>query len=621
MRDWKASFTSTVNPRFLFPFPPEHGSSHTVFAQVAATDRLRSVVCHVVADGRSRYYRMRKISSFHVDRYAVEVEASHEPVWRFSFQLETDEGWFFFARRGIQSFHPAESRMFAVDDSLQLDDWVPQATFYQIFPDRFRKGNPDTGVRDGEYVFDGHKPTVRVFGETPPRYNEGWCLDFYNGDLKGIQDAIPHFIDLGVTALYLNPIFRARTNHRYDCIDFFHVDEHLGGDEALADLVGALHRTGIRCMLDVSLNHTGSDHPWFRKALEDADAPEAAFYYRETDGSFRCWQDVHTLPQLNYGNENLRDLMWRREDSVVRRFLGPPFTIDAWRFDVGTETGRNGDDQMCHDIWREVRHAVKETKPDAYIIGEAWEDACAYLRGDQWDSAMNYFGSGRLLRRWYGQQDTFLMEHWGHSDESGRPLSGTELAEALTEHLLSLPDQLVYRQFNLLDSHDTMRLHNHGRLFDWDLYRGVVMMLYVLPGAPNIYYGDEIGLDGTIESNEGARYPMEWDRSAWDMRFFDLYRRLGALRKAHACLGYGNYGTLYADEDTMVFYRSDEREAIVMVLNRASEPKLIVVDGWPLGLQSAADWETGEDLVVKDYSIPVELNIRESRLLICTPVS
>jgi len=124
---------------------------------------------------------------------------------------------------------------------------------------------------------------------------------------------------------------------------------------------------------------------------------------------------------------------------------------------------------------------------------------------------MNYFGSGRLLRRWYGQQETFLITNWGRSDEIGRPLTGFELVEAIKQHVLSLPDQQVFQQFNLIDSYDTARLHNHFSIFDWELYRGVVMLLFILPGAPNVYYGDEIGLEGNITDNEEARPSMRGD--------------------------------------------------------------------------------------------------------------
>ena len=618
MQDWLKSFRSGVTPRYLTPFPPQLNYQCVVKAQVLAGKPLWKVVCIVLADGKTYRYPMRKSNSAAgcFDTYEAVVAPVVIQPWRFYFQLETDEGFFFATRWGVQGFHPADSRAYSVDAEIQTADWVPQATFYQIFPDRFRKGSHELGVGTGEYSFDGHPTKTREFGESPLTYQEGWCLDFFNGDLPGVSDAIPHFLELGITAVYLNPIFSAKTNHRYDCTDFFHVDPHLGGDEGLCKLVDSLHAVGIRCMLDISINHTGIDHPWFIQAKNDPLSEEAGFYYRRPDGGFSFWADVHTLPQLNYSSGKLRDYIWRDEDSVLRRYLKAPFNIDSWRFDVGADVGRNGADQLCHGIWQDVRRAIKETRQDAYIIGEIWEDASAYLQGDQWDSAMNYFGSGRLLRRWYGQQETYLMTNWGHSDETGRPLTGLELTEAIQQHLLSLPDQLVFQQFNLIDSHDTARLHNHRRIFDWELYRGVVMLLFILPGTPNIYYGDEIGLEGHITDNEGARHSMRWDRKDWDQRFFQLYRDLGALRKDKSCLGYGDFSMLQAEEESVVFARDDGKDAVILILNRSEQEHRFLVDGTFLGLESAVCWTTKENVSMEGRKFWYTLKPRQSELFI-----
>ena len=209
------------------------------------------------------------------------------------------------------------------------------------------------------------------------------------------------------------------------------------------------------------------------------------------------------------------------------------------------------------------------------------------------------------------------MSNWGHSDESAKPLTGNELSDAIDQHLHSIPDQLVYQQFNLIDSHDTARLHNHLRIFDWELYRGVVMLLYVLPGTPNLYYGDEVGLDGHIFTNEGARRSMEWDEGKCDHRFFQLYRDLGMLRKNHPCLGYGGYRTLYADEETLVFVRSNRQEAVVLVLNKAEAERSIIIDGTSLGIHSALNWNENSPAEVNDCTFTCSLAPRKSELYLC----
>lgn len=600
MKTWIKSIRCTVNDEFINPFPVQKSKDTEVKLKMVSEAPVKTVVCHAVLNGNSCYFSMQGTIVGHYLEFATHIPPSNERKWYFSFQIETEDGWIFFTRRGVLSFHPLISAMFCIDTGLQSDEWVPGSTFYQIFPDRFRNGNKAIGVKTNEYTFDGHHTNALSENTNPPSYQEGWCLDFYNGDLDGIGQAIDHFLELGITAIYLNPIFSGKTNHRYDCTDFFHVDDHLGGDEALAELSKRLHDVGIRLMLDVSINHSGVEHPWFKRALKNPSAPEAEFYYRNESGDFVFWEGVHTLPQLNYSCTELRETMYRGSHAVLRKFLRQPFFIDAWRFDVGTDTGRNGEDQFCHQIWREVRTAIKEENPETYIIGEAWEDATSFIQGDQWDSAMNYFGSGRLLRRWYGQQETYLMSNWGHSDETGRPLTGKELSDAIAQHLEAIPDQLIPRQFNLIDSHDTMRLHNHGRIFDWDLYQGIVMLLYVLPGVPNIYYGDEVGLPGTIESNEGARYRMQWDKEKWDLRFFNLYKRLGALRKGSVLLAQGDWHTEWYDETTVIFSRVYRSDGLLIVLNRSLNKKLLSIDLHHLRIERIEDWESGDSLPLKD---------------------
>jgi alpha-glucosidase len=616
MEPWIGSIRCSVTDEFIQPFPVQKGVATEVRLKMVHDAPVIRVVCHAVLDGKSYHFPTNQHVVGKRKIFVASVPPSNERIWYFSFQLETPQGWFFATRKGLLSFHPSIATMYGVDTELESDDWVPGSTFYQIFPDRFLGMNPDLGVRTGEYIFDGHHTRELSVDEVPPAYEDGWCLDFYNGDLKGIAQSIDHLLDMGITAVYLNPIFSAKTNHRYDCTDFFHVDEHLGGDLALAHLSEQLHNAGIRIIVDISINHSGIEHPWFKKAQKDPNSHEADFYYRDEAGNFIYWENVHTLPQLNYSSDRLRHIMYRGNDSVLRKFLRPPFSIDGWRFDVGTDTGRRGEDQFCHQIWKEVRSAIKEVNKQSYIIGEAWEDASVYIQGDQWDSAMNYFGSGRLLRRWYGQQDTYLMSNWGHSDETGRALTGKELSDAIAQHLLSIPEQLIPRQFNLIDSHDTMRLHNHKRIFDWNLYEGIVMLLFVLPGVPSVYYGDEIGLDGTIGSNEGARYPMQWNKRKWDQRFVDLYRRLGNLRKDSPLFAYGDWHTLWYDDTTVVFSRIYRSEGMIIMLNRSDSEKDISIDLRHLYITHMKEWKSKDTVPLHEGIFAWQVKERKSHLFL-----
>jgi len=255
-----------------------------------------------------------------------------------------------------------------------------------------------------------------------------------------------------------------------------------------------------------------------------------------------------------------------------------PFGIDGWRFDVASETGRYAAEQeQGHEVWREIRDVVRRLNPDAYILGEHWHDSTAYLQGDQWDSAMNYFGSGRLLRMWAGEEDRFAVVP-SREALPGRRISGYELGQLIDQHFARIPSATVHAQFNLLDSHDVTRLHTNDRVFDWSVYEGVVMLLAMLPGTFSVYYGDEVGLPGSLDGDHGKRYPMTWDSEDWDERFVALYRTMIKLKRTRGCLHDGSYRVLDAGEDFLVFARFSVTEALVLVLNRCSGQAEIRVD-------------------------------------------
>ena len=423
------------------------------------------------------------------------------------------------------------------------------------------------GAKEGEYEFDGGSVTTPEWTDEPKDWNESRCCDFYNGDLKGIEEKADYLSSLGITAVYLNPIFSSKSVHRYDTVDFAHIDEKLGGDKALSEMVETLHKKGIKVILDISINHTGLDAIWLKKAREDENSDEHDFYYFNEDGSVACWQDVKTLPQLRYSSSLLRDYMYRNENSIMKKFLLPPFNIDAWRLDVAPEVGRRGEDQLCKDVWREVRKEMHKVKKDVYLVGEDWDDTAPYMDGDIWDGTMNYYGSGRPLRSWMGQRDRFLSEGTGHSAGEEEPWNGVEESEGLMEAMYSVSDQNVFFQMNLFDSHDTPRLHNDKAVFDRDIYKGVVMALYMLPGMPNLYYGDEVLLNGKLGSNEGARYPMEWRDEYQDKDMLSFYSKMGEARKEE-WLGFSSYSVIPLDEKAFAILRFIEGKALVSVINR-----------------------------------------------------
>jgi alpha-glucosidase len=575
MDTWKQEIDSMVSGMYITPLYPCTGQTVTIKIKFPQNKTDLSVSLIAFAKGD-----MVTIPCTNTDDSYMQAEImmpGQEDLFYY-FRILSDTKAYYFGTCGLIGSIPSLHDCFRLIADLQVAPWVANASCYQIFPDRFKKGDLNCGAKESEYSFDGGIVSVHSFDEKPLDFEHGRCLDFFNGDLKGIEEAIPYFKEIGIDTLYLNPIGVSRTTHRYDCCDFYHIDEKLGGDEAFARLCGKLHENGMKIIIDISINHTGTEHSWFRKAKENKDSPEASFYYLLEDGSVAFWQDVPTLPQLNYNSQELRDLMYRSQDSVMKKFLRKPYLQDGWRLDVANEVGRRGEDQFCQEIWKEVRCSIKETNPQAYLVGENWGDASPYLQGDQWDATMNYLGCSRPLRSWMGESDRFLSSGWGHSPRPTTPYSGFELAQAIESQLASLPMQMWYQQMNLIDSHDTPRLHNNEDIFNWDIYSGCVCLQYLLPGMPSIYYGDEVGLEGPYGSVEASRYPMQWDKTKWDSRFITLYTNVGTLRKTYAdLLAFGSWKIVYCDEETFCFARYDGKQALIAVLNRAKEPKTLEI--------------------------------------------
>jgi len=613
--NWRASIRSDINREFVSNPEPQLNETITVRLRHLPSKGILEVLLACNINGcASRILMQRKKGKSAFIWYSCELTMSQQSI-RYYFIIRMHDGSaLFYSRDRITTYHPDISRDFILEVSRPTPSWVKKTVFYHIYPDRFAPDTSGCGVQPGEYTFDGHKPEVMPWEAAPLEYEEGHCLDFFNGTLKGIEEKIPYLKTLGITALYLNPIFTGMTTHRYDCTDYFRVDPHLGGDEALISLSEALHREGMRIILDVSINHTGVEHPWFKKAQEDPQSEEAKYYYRNKNGNFAFWLDVPTLPQLRYSNPTIREKMISGEDSLVRHYMKPPFNIDGWRFDVAAMTGRRDEDQLGHELFQEIRRQVLDINPDAYIIGEEWEDASEYLQGDQWHSAMNYFGSARPIRRFLGELDRFI--EWHTEAVPAPPTTGTELAAQLKQQLGGTRPNLLPLQFNLLDSHDIHRIHHDEKGFQPELHKGVVALLFLLPGTPGIYYGDEVGIAGHSRSVEGCRFPMPWqEKDLTERAIFRFHQLLIGLKKSEPALSEGSYGFPYTDETGCLFVRFLEQRGYALFLNRSSRSRTLLLPLQEIAAIAASNAETGEVYRIKKGQLKLKLRPYQSPLI------
>lgn len=585
MKKWLESVYTDGTNNFVSNPNPKKGETIRVRIRVIENKELKHILLRTKFNGLETLFEMKKENKVNGLQYYYCEFTVYEDVCHYHFYLVTDKKIYYYNQLEIVDYIPNEVYDFKILTNYDSPSWVKGTVFYQIFPERFCNGNKENDVKDGEYTFDGHKTMqIKDWNMTPLDYQKSFCLDFYGGDLEGIEKKIPYLKKLGVTALYLNPIFYAATVHKYDCIDYFQVDPHFGGNEALENLTKKLHENGIKIILDVSINHTGIAHKWFNKdgtffpkivgAYNNKNSLEREYYDFDENNNYRAWVGVKTLPALNYESLKLREIMYNGKESFVRKWLSAPYSIDGYRFDVGDNTARNNYSQLHHVIWPQIRNVIKSINKEAYILAEDWSDCGEFLKGDEWDSSMNYFGFARPVREFVGEVDLFNKRNPILNKKI--KMTAKELENRFKAHLCKLPFTIMENQFNLLDSHDVARLHNCDFVI-WEEYRGAVICMFTMIGAPSIYYGDEAEIDGITSTNEGCRYPMPWNKDFESGKFFKLYSDLTYLKKNSDALSNGGIKFLSSDGYTISFARIGKEEVVLTVFSTDSKSTLVKI--------------------------------------------
>lgn len=440
--------------------------------------------------------------------------------------------------------NPVVNPAFASPVEAITPEWVKDAVFYQIFPERFASS---TAVP---------KPGNLESWDSPPT-REG----FKGGDLLGVAENIDYLADLGITAIYLCPIFASASNHRYHTHDYFQVDPILGGNAALRKLLDVAHTRGIRVVLDGVFNHASRGFYQFNHALENGQAsPYLDWFffnqfpvnaYGPGKPNYQAWWELPALPKFNTNTQAVREFLW----SVGRYWL--EFGIDGWRLDVPEEIN---DDEF----WREFRRQVKQVNPEAYICGEIWGDARRWLKGDQFDSVMNYLFTGACLTFFIRQLDAATIEGTGYAGAVSAANDASTFG-ATIQHLLSMyPPQITAAQLNLLDSHDTARFLTSARK-DETALRLATLFQMTYPGAPCVYYGDEIGLEGGKDPDCRRAFP--WERSRWNEELRNYFKRVIDLRLDYPALRRGSFDQLYSQGKVYAFGRSHGNEKLIVALN------------------------------------------------------
>ena len=459
---------------------------------------------------------------------------------------------------------------------IQTPDWVKHAVFYQIFPDRFAKTQTlRKRLHHHDRWEDWHEmPTLQ---------------GYKGGDLWGVTEKLDYIQDLGINAIYFTPIFQSASNHRYHTHDYYQVDPMLGGNAAFQEFLDESHRRDIKVVLDGVFNHSSRGFFFFHDVLENGphspwvdwfkvhDWPVSA-YNGEYPANYEGWDGNRALPVFNHDNPEVREYIMEIAEYWIK--LG----VDGWRLDVPFEIKTPG-------FWQEFRDRVKAVNPEAYIVGEVWGDSREWLDGTQFDGVMNYLFTGPTIAFVAGDR-VDLDQVQGRDYEPFPPLFAAEYAEKI-QALLALYDwQIQLTQLNLLASHDTARLLSiAGR--DRPSVEMATLLLLTFPGAPSIYYGDEVGLPGALDPDSRRGFPLEAD---WDYKIFECHRQLIALRHAHPALRTGDYNVLHAEGTVYVFARSLGDDRLVIAVNTGTTPAKLTLNQPDLKPQSkllygAADFQ------------------------------
>lgn len=473
---------------------------------------------------------------------------------------------------------------------IDTPEWVRHSVFYQIFPDRFAKSgklNTVSGLEEWD-----SPPTV---------------YGFKGGDLFGVTERLDYLAELGITALYFCPIFSSAANHRYHTYDYMNVDPILGGNAALKELLNAAHARGMKVVLDGVFNHASRGFWQFHHVLENGDASpfrdwfhfdparmngERPFQpYPSADaqqalssgqGSYEAigygaWWNLPALPKFNTDCPEVREFLL----DVATHWI--EFGIDGWRLDVPNEI----DDD---EFWREFRRRIRAINPDAYIVGEVWGEAARWLKGDMWDAVMNYQITAASLG-YFGGDSLDLEETRRPSSFSHvRPLNASEFADEVRRVTEMYAEEVAASQLNLLDSHDMPRFLTCCS-DDAAALQMAWLFVCLIPGAPCVYYGDEIGIAGRHDPD--CRRSFTWDQSTWNRELLDWYRRCIKLRRDASCTR-NHMPELIPIGENVLLVRHSGNEGLLAVFNTGSSE--VTVDLAAHSDASLVEWATANPI-------------------------
>lgn len=642
---------SDETENYRYPSVPVSGKNFTITLRVGKDNIDSAYICYGCC-----YVKMQKNhSTDFFDYYESTFICDSEPM-NYYFQIICDGRTYFYNKAGVVKDINSEYN-FTILPDFSTPSWAKGAVMYQIYVDRFYNGDKSNDVVTNEYEYLGLKSKHIEDWDTPLE-NMDVC-NFYGGDLQGVIDKMDYLSDLGIDAIYFNPIFVSPSNHKYDIQDYEHIDPHYGvivtktgnplsnedkdnknatlymarttdpknleaSDQLLAKLIGIAHSKGIKVILDGVFNHCGAFNKWLDREgfYEKNGYPVGAYasenspyhnFFNWTGGQwpnnehYSSWWDHPNHPKLNYEHS---DELYTYIMNIARKWVSPPYNADGWRLDVAADLGLSKEFNM--KFWRDFRKVVKNANPNAVIIAEHYGDPKDWLMGNQWDTVMNYdafmepitwFLTG--MEKHSEKADIHKYNNAGDFEASMRYYTSRFSNESLNVAMNQLSNH-DHSRFLTRTNRKTGRLHTSGT-FEADtginlgIMKEAITFQMTWPGAPTIYYGDEIGMTGWTDPDN--RRPFRWDDMNEDI--LSYHKCLINIRHSREIFKSGSLDYLYMGYGLICYGRWNKNDYGTVILNNQYKATDISVPVWRLG---AKNGDTMISLVISNMTNFIQNN-------------
>ena len=645
--------------------------------QPCAGDRVTLVMRSLYGDAtdvfavvNGRKHKMTKRSGrgyTNFDYYEYSFKCPKSTV-SYYFEVYDDNDKVSFNRLGCAE-NPQREYDFSFIPDFKVPEWALGTVFYQIFTDRFCNGNPENDVESNEYFYTGgHSRKITDWDKYPEELDVN-C--FYGGDLQGVKQKLGYLKDLGVEAIYFNPLFVSPSNHKYDTQDYDYIDPHLAiieddlehemqfwehnngfapkyitrvtskknlekSNKFFAELVKDIHSRGMKVVIDGVFNHCGSFNKWMDKegiylgkdeyirgAYQSAESPYKNYFKfrkpQHPEYGYEGWWGHDTLPKLNY--EKSKEL----EDYILStgaKWVSEPFNVDGWRLDVAADLGHST--RYNHKFWKSFRERVRGANPEAFIFAEHYGNPQDWFNGKEWDSVMNYDAFMEPVT-WFL---TGMEKHSEYFDPQYLG-NGKHFFDSMFLNMSRFPRPSLDSALNQLSNHDHSRFLTRtnktaGTIktvgaeaaiegIDESLFRLAVLIQFTWPGSPGIYYGDEAGQVGWTDPDNRRTYP--WGNE--DKELIKFHKEVIALRHDIHCLKMGSIKNLDAGTGYIIYGRFDKKDCAAVIINSSDDELRLSVPVWEIGADTGMVMT--RKFVTGDADLPEKFTVKHRRLFLTLP--